>query len=394
MSTVNWDAFESDAAALDYLRSLPRYRNTSLASAYRRATFFLSLISCRFLRMDKPLFVALFTNDSCNLRCRYCYAHYGERKTPRDCSTIDLLKTLDQLRALGTRLLTMHGGESMLRKDIGELLNYAKRRGFCISLNTNGFRVPDRIAELRCVDTVVISLDGSEDANDRNRGKGSFKVAMDAIECLTRNHVPCVVSATLTRDSMTDVTYLAELGHRKGFRVQYSLLYNYHEMKQTMPELVMSDEEVRRTAREILDLKKRGYPIYFSQDVLATAIDWPVPHDERQYFTRRDHGFTRKLHLTPCYHGRLKYVIETDGRVIPCLVHDAPDAPNARTLGVADAIRRCRDAQECEHCTFPAYNGHNALMHLSIGAIWDILRIQVADALKIPQTPRDTGGAS
>ncbi|MEA3347366.1 MAG: hypothetical protein U9Q21_04710, partial [Candidatus Auribacterota bacterium] len=53
---------------------------------------------------------------------------------------------------------------------------------------------------------------------------------------------------------------------------------------------------------------------------------------------------------------------------------------------VADAIRKCHDDNKCRYCAFLANNEHNALMHLSPRNIWNILRIHVADVIKI-RTP-------
>ena len=383
MEKINWDLFAGDEAAQQYLKSLPRYQNTALKSAFCRGKFFLKLLGCRLSKIDKPLFVALITNSRCNMKCTYCYGEYGNPQDGPEFSTIELLKLIDGLKEMGTCLLTMHGGESLLRKDIGQLLNYIKLQGFYISLNTNGYRVRQRIEEIKCIDTAVVSLDGSEAVHDKNRGKGGYKMAMDAIDCFVENHVPCVISATLTRDSMGDIEYLAKLGQEKGFRVQYCMLYNYPELKKRNPELVMSDQEIRDAARLILQLKRDGYPLYFSDEVLMGVINWPCSLEEKRFLTRAEKNLANGLHLIPCYHGKLKYIIDADGRVIPCFAHNDPEAPNVKTLSVAEALRMCHDAQQCEHCVFMAYNEHNAVMHLSWSNILNIIKIHNADSLKI-----------
>jgi MoaA/NifB/PqqE/SkfB family radical SAM enzyme len=383
MKKINWDSFAGDEAAQQYLQSLPHYQNTALKSAFCRGKFFFKLLGCRLFKVDNPLFVALITNSKCNMKCTYCYGEYGNPHDDREFSTIELLKLIDALKELGTCLLTMHGGESLLRKDIGQLLNYVKLQGFYISLNTNGYRVRQRIEELKCIDTAVVSLDGSEEVHDKNRGKGSFKVAMGAIDCFVANNVPCVISATLTRDSMADIEYLARLGKEKGFRVQFSMLYNYADLKKRTPGLVLSDQEIRNAARMILQLKRNGYPLYFSDEVLMGVINWPFSLEEKRFLTRAEKDLANGLKLIPCYHGKLKYIIDADGRVIPCFAHNDPDAPNVKALSVAEAIKQCHDAQQCEHCVFMAYNEHNAVMHLSLLNILNIIKIHNADAYKM-----------
>ena len=381
MRNIEWDKFEKDDEVLEYLKNLPRYKNTAIKSTYRRAMFFLNLLYCRLFRLDKPLLVVLVTNNKCDLNCSYCYGNYGERKL-KDYSTKELLKIIDQLKSLGCRLLTLHGGESLLRKDIGEIFNYAKLKGFCISFNTNGSLVSKKIGEIRCVDTVCVSMDGTEESNDKNRGKGCYKSAMNAIDVLRQNNIPIVVHATLTRDNTQDMEFLAKLAVEKKFRIQYSILYNHSTIQDKCANLIMSNAEIRETVKKILGLKKRGYPVYYTENVLNATIDWPFPYD-KGFVTKKDDDLIKKLKLVPCYHGRLKYQIDADGRVVTCWAHDYPNAPNIKKLGVAKAIKECHDRNICKSCAFLANNEQNVLMQLNPRNVLNVLRTQVTEAIKI-----------
>lgn len=377
---MDWDKFKDDKSVLEYLSKLPRYKNTPIKSIIQRGKFFLSLIYCRFSKIDKPLFVVLVTNNSCDFKCRYCYGDYGNRKGIPDFTTKELLKIIDELKKMGTRLLTIHGGESLLRKDIGEILNYTKHKGFYVSFNSNGTLVPRRIDELKCLDNLCISMDGNEESNDKNRGKGSFKKAISALEVAKQNKIPIVVSATLTTDNINDMEFLADLGKRMRFKIQYSILYNSGELGK---DLSMNDREIRRVTNKILNLKKQGYPIYYADNVLISSIQWPESYDEVRYFTKKDSDYTRYLRLVPCYHGRLKYQIDADGRVVTCWAHNDTDAPNVRQLGLKEALRQCKEKNDCEYCCFLANNEHNSLMHLSPrNVLWHIV-LQIMESLKI-----------
>lgn len=376
---LNWDKFEDDKQVLEYLSKLPRYRNTPFKSTLRRIWFFLSLLYCRFFNIDKPLFIVLVTNNSCNFRCVYCYGDYGYRKI-LDFTTRELLKIIDELKQMGTTILTLHGGESLLRTDFGEILNYAKLKGFYVSLNSNGTLVPKRINELKCLDNLCISIDGNEESNDKNRGKGSFRKAIYALDIAKQNNIPIVVSATLTKDNVNDMEFLAKLGKGMNFRIQYSILYNSGDLNK---DLVMNDREIRQVVSRILNLKKQGYPIYYADNVLVSAIQWPESYDEVKFFTSKDRDFTKHLRLVPCYHGKLKYQIDADGRVVTCWAHNEKDAPNIRTLGLREALNECKKNKDCNFCFFLANNEHNSVMHMSPRNIIGMIGIHVIDALKI-----------
>jgi MoaA/NifB/PqqE/SkfB family radical SAM enzyme len=383
MKNIDWDKFQDKKQIIEYLKKLPRYRNSSLKSAYRRGIFFLNLVYCRIFGIKKPLFVVLVTNNNCNLNCSYCYGNYGTRKARDNYSTKQLLQMIDELKKIGTKLLTIHGGESLLLKDIGEILNYAKQKGFYISFNTNGHLIPRKIKELQCIDTMVISLDGQKQSNDKNRGEGNYQKVMEAIDVVLQHEIPLVISATLTGYNTDDMVFLAKLGKNKGLRIQYSILYNQEKLTETDYMGVPADQQIRDTTRKIFELKKAGYPIYYSDNVLKTTINWPVSFAKKRYFTLDDADFTNKQYLIPCYHGNLKYQIDADGRVVRCWAHDKPDAPNIKTLGIEQAFKQVQADNYCQHCAYLANNEHNAVMHLSPKNILNILYIHIMDSFKL-----------
>lgn len=348
---------------------------------WSRLRFFFNVVFCRLGNLQRPLFVVLVTNNKCNLSCKYCYGEYGERSHYKDYTTKELLEIIDKLWEMGCRNFTVHGGESLLRKDIGHLLNYMKLKGFYVSLNTNGILIPHKIDEVRCVDTICISLDGAEESHDRNRGKGSFKSAMRAIEVIRENNIPLVIHSTLTRHNMDDMEFLAQKGSELGFRVQFSILYNRGGLEETD---ILSDREVREVIKKVLELKRMKYPIYYSEGVLASALNWPLPLDKRSFISKSEWNeelsFKEQIE---CYHGLLKYQIDADGRVVTCWGHDDKDAPNIKEVGVEKAIQQCSEHKDCKYCTFLANNEHNLMFGFNLRTLMDLVSIQIGDALKI-----------
>lgn len=388
MFKVNWDNYKSDQEIVSFLKGLPRYKNTALKSFYRRAMFFVHLLYCKVTKREKPLFVVLVTNNECNLDCTYCYGEYGKRTAKDNYSTKKLLQIIDELKSLGTLLLTVHGGETLLRKDIGEILNYCKWQGFYISVNTNGYLVPRKIDELMCIDTLIFSLDGPQQSNDRNRGTGTFQKVLDGINVSLERKIPTVISATLTayNEATEDMEFLAKLGKERGIRIQYSLLYNQEKLEQQDHyDGILSDQRVRNLIGKIQTLKREGYPIYYNDNVLDMAAKWPAEYDKKRNFTKDDlvslNGERPKF--IHCYHGKLKYQIDADGRVIRCWALDKKDAPNIKTLGVENALKACNLDDDCQHCAYLANNEHNAMMDLNLTNLTHIAAIQISDALKM-----------
>lgn len=405
---VDWDKFADDKQILSYLGTLPRYKNSFLKSAWYRFLFFASLLICRTLKRDKPLFVVLVTNNNCNLNCTYCYGEYGTKTAEKNYSTKKLIQMIDELKNLGSRLLTMHGGEALLRKDFGEVLNYAKLRGFYISVNTNGYLVPKKLEELKCADTIVLSLDGSKENNDKYRGKGCYEKVIAAMDALSAISMPTVISATLTDDTLEDMDFLANLAVQRNMRVQYSILYNDQYLEKKTGKRLSSDSVIRKTTQRIKELRHMGYPVYYCDSVLDATINWPETYEQKREYSLDDLAAMNPEQRSnpdfiPCYHGRLKFQIDADGRVIRCWAKNKPDAPNIHDLGLKAALKSVNRDNYCQHCTYLANNEHNALLDLDAKSIVHIARIQLGDALKFlirkggkskPPPPSQSGGSS
>ena len=133
----------------------------------------------------EPISVVLVVNNRCNLNCNYCFGDYGNRRDT-DYTTEELVKIIDDLYDLGTRYMIVHGGETLLRKDIGYIVNYIKNKGIYVGFITNGILLQKKIDEIRNVDSLCISLDGRMEGNDLNRGKGAFEALLMRLNWLQR----------------------------------------------------------------------------------------------------------------------------------------------------------------------------------------------------------------
>jgi hypothetical protein len=115
--------------------------------------------------------------------------------------------------------------------------------------------------------------------------------------------------------------------------------------------------------------------------VLETTLHWPGPIAERRR-TLSPKEVKGRFKPVRCYHGRTKFQIDADGRVVECWATDWPDAPRIQDQGIAVAIGRVRDQKKCYHCALLANNEHNAMMNMAVRSLWGLIRIQIEDSLK------------
>lgn len=67
----------------------------------------------------------------------------------------------------------------MMRKDIGEIINYCISRKISPEMNSVGFLIPQNIALIKKLDLLKLSLDGPEKVHDLIRDKRGFLVLFD-----------------------------------------------------------------------------------------------------------------------------------------------------------------------------------------------------------------------
>ncbi len=92
-----------------------------------------------------------------------------------DLNTEGVFNLLDEAYDFGMRGYYLFGGEPTVRKDIGQVVDYAKKKGFVTTMNTNASLLAPKAGSLRNLDFVFISLDYFNAYHDFIRGRrGAF----------------------------------------------------------------------------------------------------------------------------------------------------------------------------------------------------------------------------
>lgn len=181
-----------------------------------------------------PVVVWNCTN-SCNLKCRHCYADSQNKKFEEELDSKEAKYLIEDLAELKVPVLLISGGEPLMREDLFELLNYAKNYNIRSTISTNGTLIDKRTAKdlkLNGVSYVGISLDGIGTNHDKFRGViGSFNKSLEGI----RN---CV-----------------EIGQKVGLRFTINKS-NYHQLEDIF--YLIKEEKIPRVCFYHLAYSGRG----------------------------------------------------------------------------------------------------------------------------------------
>lgn len=152
--------------------------------------------------MKAPAILAWELTKACNLDCRHCRAAATPHRDPRELTTAEGTAFLSELAGLGTRMVILSGGESLMREDVLALARHGSAAGLRMTLATNGALVTPAIArEMHAngIARVSVSLDGvTPEIHDAFRGRpGAFTLALEGIAHLQAAGIPVQINTTV-----------------------------------------------------------------------------------------------------------------------------------------------------------------------------------------------------
>jgi len=105
-----------------------------------------------------PFYASYKVTHKCNLRCSFCNVWMED--TP-DLKTPDVFKVIDNIANSSIVVLSLEGGDPLVRKDLGEILQYAHKKPFYLFFTTNGHLLDKRPMEeyAKHIDYLHISID-------------------------------------------------------------------------------------------------------------------------------------------------------------------------------------------------------------------------------------------
>jgi MoaA/NifB/PqqE/SkfB family radical SAM enzyme len=339
---------------------------------YNRAAFMLSLLKNKLTGGRVPLVAVLNITARCNLRCTYCYGQYFQNPA-QDYTTEELFHLIEELARLGTRSITLGGGEPLIRDDIGRLINKIKAHGIECGFNTNGLLIEKRINELSSADMICVSLDGPQKENDLNRGASSFAKIVAGIEKALQAGITVHTTTVFTRHNCTPavVDWIIDFALKNNIQAEFNFLFHQKDDKNN-PDLFPHPEHLRQVALHIAHRKSEGAPVLFSEQAYLNVANWPL-------FPQQLHwGGRPSFSYIPCYAGRFMMFIDVDGKVYPCVqLIDLFKALDWRQVGLKKAWDHCA-THSCHACYFPCFNEFNLIMGFRPKILWQ----QIMSSLK------------
>ena len=250
---------------------------------------------------------------ACNLGCPHCFSESAQRKA--DELTLDEAKKMVlDFKDNGLKLLTLTGGEPLLRKDFTlELVEFLSDEGVYSRVFTNGTFMTLEYAELlkECgLREAQVSIDGIKATHDGWRGMiGCFELAVNAIKDLKGAGIQTAIRVTvmpLNYDQMPELLALAEDLGVDVFRVRPFISVGRGKENQQY-----------RLTREMHDCAF-SY-LAEARHEAGVIVQLPTPSYAFLYDKRVDPArLKQNLKLHGCSCGRQLCAVTPDGWIKPC----------------------------------------------------------------------------
>lgn len=170
-----------------------------------------------------PLVVFYELTQACDLVCVHCRACSQSQADPKELTTGDAVRLIEQLTEFPRRpLLVLTGGDPFKRADVFQLVEHAVRRGIDVSITpaATPLVTTDALRRLKNsgISRVALSLDGADaQTHDRFRGvSGSFQRTIDILGAAKLLDIPIQVNTTMTPANVGQVDCMAEMMARLG----------------------------------------------------------------------------------------------------------------------------------------------------------------------------------
>lgn len=170
---------------------------------------------------DLPREIMIEITPRCNFNCDFCFnkksfARNGRNSVPV-FSSIYLKKLLKKISQSGVLIVRFTGGEPMLRKDLFDIMAYAKKISLSIRLNTNGVLInsPAVVKKLNnYIGSILIPIESFDNKQESlvTDYKNSLKKKIRAIKLLKKYGKMFVrVGTVATRENIKNLEKIFDL---------------------------------------------------------------------------------------------------------------------------------------------------------------------------------------
>lgn len=250
----------------------------------REKNEYMERLSRKMFSRIAPISGQIDITHRCNLSCRHCYIVPNDK---RELSFEEVVPIIDKIYNAGVLALCFSGGEPLLREDFLDIYAYARKKGFLVTIFTNGTLMTSRMIDYFTKMppySIEITLNGiSKKGYEKITSvPGSFEKVMQTIHWIKERNLPLVLKCngmTTNRDEILKIKNFTEtLLGKNHFRCDFMLYPGKDGSKKPC--------HLRLTAEEIFKI------VYADRDMRLFA--------QKEFCYQQEYAQIEKNNLFPC----------------------------------------------------------------------------------------------
>jgi len=207
--------------------------------------------------LNGPNQISWLITNQCNLKCSHC-GNTSRAKLKNEMSDEECFKFIDECAKLNVFVLNISGGEPFLKKNLFEILSYARKKNIEIGITTNGTLVTEDIAKkIKRIEpfNVHISLDGIGKVHDNFRNKkGVYNSVLKTISLFKKYKIPFGLTTSITKKNFADLDNVKDFVKKKKIN-SWNLYYAIPVGCLKQADAV-SQEEFYQFAKKVVQFKE------------------------------------------------------------------------------------------------------------------------------------------
>jgi radical SAM protein with 4Fe4S-binding SPASM domain len=270
-------------------------------------------INSRLSGTRTPLSGTIEVTRRCPLTCLHCYNNLPMSDAEahrRELSYDELCRLMDDMAEAGCLWLLLTGGEIFARPDFLDIYTYAKKKGFLVTLFTNGTLVTERIADYLAAwrpFAIEITLYGhTRETYERLTGiPGSFEKCMRGIRLLRDRGLPLALKTVAVSTNRHEIPQMQAFAAELGVAFKFDSMINPRiDCSQSPLDVRLSPEEC--VALDLADPKRADEWVRFADEVRKSLEATPAADTVYQ-----------------CGGGISAFAIDPYGRMSICVLSEA-----------------------------------------------------------------------
>lgn len=229
--------------------------------------------------------------DACDHDCIHCYI---PKHTSMGLPTEQIKQTIVDARKLGALSVTFTGGEILLRKDLFDLIAFARAQYMRVFLMSNGASLDEskieKLGELGIADYSTTIFSMQPDIHDKiTRREGSFARTLKNIHLLKKYNIPVTIKTPLMEINKYAYREVEEFATSNGFNFMTTTTIfsktdgdNYPQslqIKDGLGEIILETEKLLAKHQPYeVNTNKQGIPCSAGFNTICVNYDgtvWP-----------------------------------------------------------------------------------------------------------------------